>query len=219
MTAIKPIRVAIADDHALFRKGLVEILSGFPEIELVLDASNGKELIEGIGKLPKKPEVCILDINMPVLNGYDTAKALHEKYPKTKILALSMYDGEFNIIKMLRSGAHGYVLKDIEPGQLRDAIVNIFQDGYYHSELITNNILRESKNPGEEKATVVLTEKEMNFLKYSCTDLTYKEIAEQMGLSHRTVESYRDNLFEKLNIRSRTGLALYAVKTGIVSLY
>lgn len=214
---MQPIKVAIADDHALFRKGLFEILSGFPEIEPMMEASTGKELLEKIMVARTRPEVCILDINMPVMNGYDTAKAIREKYKKIKLLALSMYDNEENIIKMLRSGAHGYVLKDVEPNQLRDAIVSIYQDGYYHSDLITNNILRESKNPGEP--VLALTEKELNFLKHSCTDLTYKEIAEQMGLSHRTVEGYRDSLFEKLNVRSRTGLALYAVKNGLVAIY
>lgn len=219
MIPVKPIKVAIADDHALFRKGLVEILSGFPEIELLLDAVNGKELIEMVHRSAKKPDVCVLDINMPVMNGYDTARALREKYKKVRILALSMYDNEFNIIKMLRSGAHGYVLKDIEPDQLKDAIQSIHQDGFYHTDLITNNILKASKSLNEESPVVPLTEKELNFLKYCCTDLTYKEIADQMGLSNRTVEGYRDNLFEKLAIRSRTGLALYAVKMGFVSLY
>lgn len=217
MIPLQPIKVAIADDHSLFRKGLFEILSGFPEIEPMLEASTGKELLEKITASKVKPEVCILDINMPVMNGYDTAKAIREKYKKIKILALSMYDNESNIIKMLRSGAHGYVLKDVEPDQLRNAIMSIFQDGYYHSDLITNNILRASKNAGE--TDLALTQKELSFLKYSCTDLTYREIAEQMGLSHRTVEGYRDNLFEKLNVRSRTGLALYAVKNGLVAIY
>lgn len=219
MIPVKPIKVAIADDHALFRRGLTEILAGFPEIEVLLDASNGRELIDKVHKSARKPDVCVLDINMPVMNGYDTARALREKYKKVRILALSMHDNEFHIIKMLRSGAHGYVLKDIEPDQLKDAIKSIHQDGYYHTDIITNNILKATKHPQEEGEVVTLTEKEMNFLKYCCTDLTYKEIADQMGLSNRTVEGYRDNLFEKLSIRSRTGLALYAVKMGFVSLY
>lgn len=217
MIPLQPIKVAIADDHALFRKGLFEILSGFQEIEPIMEASTGKELLEKIAANKVKPEVCILDINMPVMNGYDTAKAIREKHKKIKILALSMYDNESNIIKMLRSGAHGYVLKDVEPDQLRNAIISIFQDGYYHSDLITNDILRASKGSGEPE--LALTQKELAFLKYSCSDLTYKEIADQMGLSHRTVEGYRDILFEKLNVRSRTGLALYAVKNGIVAIY
>jgi two-component system invasion response regulator UvrY len=217
MIPLQPIKVAIADDHALFRKGLFEILSGFQEIEPIMEAGTGKELLEKIAAAKIKPEVCILDINMPVMNGYDTAKALREKYKKIKLLALSMYDNESNIIKMLRSGAHGYVLKDVEPDQLRNAIVSIFQDGYYHSDLITNDILRASKGSGEPE--LALTQKELAFLKYSCSDLTYKEIADQMGLSHRTVEGYRDILFEKLNVRSRTGLALYAVKNGLVAIY
>ena len=213
------INIAIADDHTLFRIGLGEILNSFDEITLKYSVGNGKELLEKIQKDKKPPQVCILDINMPVMDGYTTAKKLIELNPGIKILALSMYDNDDNVIRMMRNGATGYVLKDTAPDQLREAIRSIHRYGYYHSDIITNGLLKAAKQPPSPTDTIELSEKELKFLKYLCSDLTYKDIAEQLGVSHRTVDGYRDSLFDKLNIRSRTGLALYAVKMGLVALY
>lgn len=215
MTTNKPIKVAIADDHALFRKGIVEILADFPEIQFLYGAANGKELLQKISTSPDQPDVCILDINMPEMNGFETAAAIRKQYPDIKLLALSMYDSEFSIIKMLKSGAHGYVLKDIEPEQLKEAIIKIHTTGYYHSNVITEEVLRSVKENSDQSN---ISDKEANFLAHACSELTYREIATIMGVSPRTVDGYRDALFEKLNIKSRTGLVIYALKTGIVSL-
>jgi DNA-binding NarL/FixJ family response regulator len=212
--------VAIADDHMLFRIGLGEILSSFDEIDLKYSVSNGKELVDKIYKDKKPPHVCILDINMPVMDGYTTAKRLKEINPRIKIIALSMYDNDDNVIKMMRNGATGYMLKDTPPDELREAIRSMHKLGYYHSELITNDLLKAAKQPVTEKDELAeLSGKELKFLKLCCSELTYKDIAEQMGVSPRTVDGYRDSLFDKLNIRTRTGLALYAVRTGLVALY
>lgn len=216
----KKIKVAIADDHALFRKGLAQILSGYENIELLFQAKNGKELIEKIGNLPPKgrPDVCIVDINMPVMNGYDATKIITNNYPKIKVLALSMYDDEQIIIKMFHCGAHSYVLKDIEPDELRKAIHSVHTTGVYDSDIVTNEVLKGAKVPGDDD-DVIFTEKEMDFLRLCCSEMTYKEIAEKMGVSHRTVDGYRDNLFSKLNLKSRTGLVIYAFRTGLIATY
>ena len=215
----KKIKLAIADDHGLFRSGLAQILSGYEDLEVVFEAKNGKELVTKIAKLPAKerPDVCILDINMPVMNGYDAAKSITTNHPKIKILALSMFDDEAIIIKMFHSGAHGYILKDIEPNELRKAIRSVHTVGVYHSDVVTNNVLKGAKVIDEDD-DVVFTSKELDFLKYCCSEMTYKVIAEKMGVSHRTVDGYRDNLFSKLNLKSRTGLVVYAIRTGIVNI-
>ncbi|MEZ5017936.1 MAG: response regulator transcription factor [Flavipsychrobacter sp.] len=215
----KTIRVALADDHSLFRKGLIEILSSFDEVEVLFEAKNGKLFIEQLSKMPAKerPDVCILDINMPVMSGYDTARHIRNYYPKLKVLALSMYGEEDIIIKMINCGANGYILKDTEPEELLNAIKGVHSAGVYHSDLVSNKVLREAKLTEEDD--VVFTEKELRFLNYCCSEMTYKEIAEEMGISHRTVDGYRDNLFSKLNLHSRTGLVLYAIKTGVVAVY
>jgi two-component system invasion response regulator UvrY len=150
---------------------------------------------------------------MPEMNGYETAAAIRSQYEDMNILALSMYDSEFNIIKMLRAGAQGYLLKNVQPSELRRAITDVYEHGFYHSELVTGRMLRtlhERKSGHSE-----LNENEEQFLSLCCSELTYKEIAEKMFKAPRTIDGYREDLFAKLGITSRTGLVLYALKTGI----
>ena len=205
------IKIALADDHAILRKGVAEILSKFEGFSVIMEAGNGRELIFKMKAANTLPDVCIVDINMPEMNGYDTATELKKNWPDIKILALSMYDTELNIIKMLRHGANGYVLKDSDPEDLRVAIQRVIKDGYYHSELVTGRMLGILRDPGN-KMENELNERELTFLSFCCTELTYKEIADQMFLSPRTIDGYRENLFKKLNITTRTGLAMYAIK-------
>lgn len=211
------IKVALADDHTILRKGVAEILSGFDGIEVAMQAANGKELIAKLESATEVPDVCIIDINMPEMNGYDTAAAIKKSWPKIKILALSMYDTELNIIKMLRNGANGYVLKDNDPEDLKVAIKEVHKNGFYHSELVTGRMLH-LLHDTDSKVALDLNERELNFLKLCCTELTYKEIADQMFLSPRTIDGYREALFEKLQTTSRTGLVMYAIKAGLVDL-
>ncbi|MCW3123066.1 MAG: response regulator transcription factor [Flavipsychrobacter sp.] len=209
------INIALADDHAILRKGVAEILSKFENMAVIIQAGDGKELIAKLKAAATLPDVCVVDINMPEMNGYDTAAEIKKRWPDIKILALSMYDTELNVIKMLRSGANGYVLKDSDPEELRFAITEVVRHGFYHSELVTGrmlHILHES-----DKIAVELNERESTFLGFCCTELTYKEIADQMFLSPRTIDGYREALFKKLNITTRTGLAMYAIKAGMVS--
>ncbi len=213
------IKIAIADDHALFRKGICELLSDFKEIEVLFDVSNGAELIKAIAAAVVKPEVCLLDINMPVMDGFETAREIKTQWPYIKILAVSMYDQDFTIIRMLHSGATGYVLKDIEPEELKEAIIQINSTGFYLSKVITPQVLDIAQLQEEDEKYIPITDNEKIFLKLCCTELTYKEIADKMGCSPRTVDGYRDKLFTKLHVTSRTGLAMYAIREGIASIF
>ena len=210
------INIALADDHAILRKGVAEILSKFDNMSVILEAGDGKDLISKLQAAATLPDVCIVDINMPEMNGYDTAAEIKKRWPDIKILALSMYDTELNVIKMLRSGANGYVLKDSDPEELRFAISEVYRHGFYHSELVTGRMLH-ILHDSDNRVNVELNERETTFLGLCCTELTYKEIADQMFLSPRTIDGYRETLFKKLNITTRTGLAMYAIKAGMVS--
>lgn len=213
--------IAIADDHTLFRKGLISLINLFPNYEVLMDATNGKDFIAQLNA-KHLPDIVLLDINMPEMDGYATAEWLRLNYPEIKILALSTMDAETAIIKMIKSGAKGYVLKDAEPAELKLAFDEVMSRGYFYNELITRkvmnsiNLLADSKNT---MATFVkLTERELEFLKYACTEKAYKEIGDKMNVSTRTVEGYRDSLCEKLNLKTRVGLALYAIKNNLVTL-
>jgi len=211
------INIAIADDHTILRKGVAEILSKFDDFSVIMEAANGKELIAKMDTVTTLPDVCIVDINMPEMNGYETASSIRTNWPHIKILALSMYDTELNVIKMLRNGANGYVLKDADPEELRTAITRVHKDGFYHSEIVTGRMLNILHDPNG-KMNIEINDKELQFLGYCCTELTYKEIADKMFLSPRTIDGYRENLFKKLNITTRTGLAIYAIKSGVASI-
>lgn len=212
------IKLALADDHTLFRMGVEEIVEDFENMQVLYSVGNGKELLEKMTTSDTLPDVCLLDINMPEMGGFETARRIRDTWPDVRILAVSVYDSEFNILGMLRAGAGGYILKDSQPHVLRAAIEGLHKHGFYHSELVTGKILHQFISRPKELTTTELTDNEMEFLRLSCSELTYKEIADIMKISHRTIDGYRDQLFLKLNIRSRTGLVLYALRTGIASL-
>lgn len=210
------IKIALADDHAILRKGVAEILSKFENMSVIIEAGHGVELLSKMEAAPELPDVCILDINMPEMNGYDTAIEIKKRWPAIRMLALSMYDTELNVIKMLRNGANGYVLKDSDPEELRFAISEVHRHGFYHSELVTGRMLH-ILHDSENRMNAEMNDREKQFLEYCCTEFTYKEIADKMFLSPRTIDGYREALFKKLNVTTRTGLAVYAIKAGIVS--
>jgi two-component system invasion response regulator UvrY len=216
----KQYTVALADDHVLIRNGLAGLINSFDEYEVVFQAANGQDFIDQL-LLHSEPTIALLDINMPKKNGYETAHFIRHNYPTIKILALSMYDNENYIIRMLKNGARGYILKDAEPTELKMALDSIILKGYHYSELVTGHLINTINKFDEDiktKTTMLLSEREMVFLQYVCTELSYKEIADKMFVSPRTIDGYRDAMFEKLNIKTRVGLALYAVKNGIVNL-
>lgn len=213
-------KIALADDHTLLRKGVANLVQNFG-YTVVLESDNGRELTESIAK-GNIPDLVLLDINMPEKDGYETSLWLKENYPDIKVLALSMYDDETAIIRMLKNGVRGYILKDAEPAELRTAIESVFNKGFYYSEMVTGRLMRtitDMEDEGNNSRKILnLTERETDFLKLACSEMTYKEIAAEMHLSPRTIDGYRDTLFEKLEIKTRTGLAIYAIKNGIVKI-
>jgi two-component system invasion response regulator UvrY len=199
MTNFKP-GVALVDDHVMLRCGLAGVIRGFEQYDLVLEACGGHDLIRQL-QHSRRPDVVLLDIHMPDMDGYETAGWLKCHYPDIKVLALTMYDTESSIIRMLKNGVKGYVRKDSEPGELRLALESVMEKGHY---------------TGYHCPMLVLNERELEFIRLVCTEWTYKEIADRMHLSPRTIDGYRDALFEKLNVRTRVGLAMFAVRSGIV---
>lgn len=209
------ILIAIADDHAVVRDSISNMVSGFGKFRVIIKAGNGKELIEQLKKANPFPEICILDIQMPEMNGYETMEYIRKHWPDLKVLALSMLEDEFAIIRMLKLGASGYLSKASDMEELQKALVYIHEKGYYSSEFIASNYFRSIKN--DKPPTTNITDRQMEFLKYCCTELSMKEIADKMSISTSTALSYRNALCDKLNLTTRQGLAIYAIKSGIVS--
>jgi two-component system, NarL family, invasion response regulator UvrY len=212
--------IALVDDHVLLRNGLANLIETFGDYKILFEADNGKKFIENL-KADLLPEIVLMDINMPEMDGYETSMWLKENHPEVKILALSMYDNENAIIRMFKAGAKGYILKDCEPAELKAALDAIATKGFYYSEMVTGKLIH-TINSLDEKDSVSnilhLQDREIMFLKLICTELTYKEIADKMFVSPRTIDGYRDALFEKLNLKTRVGLVMYAIKNGIVKL-
>ncbi len=215
------ITIAMVDDHKLLRQGLATMIESFSDYRVILQASNGQELVDMLDK-KNLPDIALLDINMPIMDGFETAAYLTKHHPQVKLMALSMMDTEGSIIRMIKNGAKGFILKDAEPSILKAALFDLVNKGIYYNELVSGKLLHnlnKKEDKGEIDSTLMqLTANEMEFLKYSCTDLTYKEIGEKMSLSPRTIDGYRDTLFDKLGCKSRVSLALFAVKNGFVNL-
>lgn len=212
--------VALIDDHSLIRNALKELINRFDDFEVVLDASNGKDFLDKLPHLENPLDIALVDINMPILDGYSTTQYITEHFPSIKVLALTVEDHEEAIIKMLRCGAVGYILKDSETTQLKIALMEVQEKGYYHSELVSKTLVKSilpKQEKIEKKPQIQFQGREEEFLKWACTELTYKEIADKMFLSPRTIDGYREALFERLELKSRVGLVLFAIKNGIVS--
>ncbi|MGK6351084.1 response regulator transcription factor [Parapedobacter sp. DT-150] len=212
--------IAIVDDHALFRKGLAALINYFPGYKVLFEAANGRDFINRL-QTSQLPDIVLLDITMPEMDGYTTAEWLRTNHPSVKTLALSTMDTETAIIKMIKHGAKGYVLKDAEPTELRRAFDDVLALGYFFNELITRKVMQSVHALTEDSAIrmfVKLTNREIEFLKQVCSEKSYAEIADEMCVSPRTVEGYRNALCEKLQLKTRTGLAIYAIKNGIVPL-
>ena len=213
-------KIALTDDHVLLRNGLASLLEDL-DYEVLFEADNGQDLIRKLnpGELP---DVVLMDINMPQMDGYETTRWLKINHPGVRVLALSMYDDENAIIRMLKSGTRGYILKDSDPDELKAALQALISKGFYHSELVTGKLIHtinhmDDTDHSSVKDVLGLNDREIEFLKLVCTELTYKEIAEKMFLSPRTIDGYRDALFEKLGLKSRVGLVLFAIRNGIVN--
>ena len=211
--------IVLTDDHTLLRNGLASLVTSLGH-HVLFEADNGKDFIAKLNAR-SLPDIVLLDINMPEMDGYETAQWIKSNHPEINILALSMYDNETSIIRMLKCGAKGYILKDSEPAELKSAIHALMEKGFYYSDLVSGKLMhainKMDDEGGDLKSLVPLNERETDFLKYACTELTYKEIADKMFVSPRTIDGYRDALFEKLHVKTRVGLVMYAIKNGIVN--
>jgi len=209
------VKVAIADDHKLLRLGLVQLVESLG-FQVIGEADNGMQMTDMLKK-ELNPDVILMDINMPIMDGISATKWIKKNYPSIKVLGLSMLNDDPTIIKMIRSGAKGYLLKDTEPNELKRAIIEVATKGFYFSPLVNGRLINSLTGEGRDKEAedVSLTEKELIFLRLICSDKSYREIAEEMCLSVRTIDGYRDSLFQKLNVESRVGLVLYSIKKKI----
>ena len=208
--------IAIADDHTLIADALAEIIESFAKYKVLYTASNGKMLMDKFKVAKNIPDIVLLDINMPEMDGFETAQWLVEKHPAVLILALSMHEDEQTLIKMIKCGARGYLLKNVHRTELEKALEALVSKGFYYPDWATSKILHNIQDENSPASTGKLSDREIEFLNYAATELTYKEIGEKMFCSPRTVESYRDALFEKLNLKTRVGLVVYAIKNDII---
>lgn len=210
------IKIAMADDHVLLRNALAGLIDNFGDCKVIILADNGKDLINKIQK-DHMPDIVLLDLNMPEMEGYETAQWLNTNFPQIHVLMLTMYDAEATMIRLLQAGVKGFLKKDIHPTELKQAIISVKENGYYYSNTTTGklvNLFRSGNVSLLQKN--LLTPQEVDFLKLSSSDYTYKEIATHLGLNPRTVDNLRDHLFEKLDVKSRVGLAMFAIKHGLV---
>ncbi|HSN08644.1 MAG TPA: response regulator transcription factor [Hanamia sp.] len=214
-------KVVLIDDHILLRNGLANLIESFGNYKVLFQADNGEHFIEKLDA-SNLPDIILMDINMPIKDGFETSLWLKEKHPEIKILALSMYDNENSIIKMFKAGAKGYILKDCDPSELKTALNALATKGFFYSEMVTGKLIHSINALDEQEHfannKVQLNDRETTFLKLVCSELTYKEIAEKMYVSPRTIDGYRDDLFEKLKVKTRVGLVMYAIKIGVVVL-
>jgi DNA-binding NarL/FixJ family response regulator len=205
------ISIAIVDDHTLFRNGVASLLSEYDNISIAFEASNGVEMQSMIKK--QVPDMVLMDINMPVMGGFEATKWLKDNHPNSHVLALTMFEDDYAILKMIRAGAKGYISKEATPADLLFAIRAIKTKGIFINEFISGKLLRSFQL--EDKLEITL--KEIQFLELCCSEFTYKEIASKMNVSPRTVDNYRESLFDKFHIKSRVGLVLYALRNKIIT--
>lgn len=214
-----PISIAIADDHNLVAEAISDLVQKFDNYEVLFVAANGRDLLNRLQRGPL-PDVALVDLNMPEMDGFETTSQLRQLHPTVRVLALSMTDREEHITRMIRNGARGYLLKDCRPSELRRALDDVTTKGFYYSDFLTQQLIRSMKMPesGGPVSSFNLNNREYNFLKWACSELTYNDIADKMCVSPRTVDGYREAVFQKMNVRTRVGMALEAVRQGLVQL-
>ena len=213
------IKVAVADDHVLLRRSLVLLINTFETCEVVCEADNGQELISQVMG-GTKPDVLILDQNMPKLNGFETAQWLFLHHPHINILMLSQFDSELSMVKLLQVGVKGFLKKDIEPPEFRSAIEIVATSEFYFSKHINSKLINVIVNKQANNVplqNITLNEVELKFIKLSSTELTCKSIGAEMNLRARYLEQMREDLFKKLQVQTRVGLVMVALKHGLIS--
>jgi len=216
---MKKFKVYIADDHTLFRKAMVNLLRTFDRVSEVKDAENGKELLTMVKY--EEPDVAIVDLQMPIMDGAETCENIIKRHPHVKIIILTMHDSNKYILHMMEMGVHAFLLKNTEPDELEKAIYAVAEKDFYHNDLVAA-VLR--KNVTEKKAgqrpnfrQADLTEREKDILALICRELTIREIGQKLSLSENTVRNHRVNMMEKVGVNNTVGLVKYAYEAGIVS--
>lgn len=206
--------VVVVDDHTLLSQAIAGMVDSFSKLKVLYTCKNGQELVDKFSESPKHiPDVVLMDINMPILNGIETTEWITENHDTVNVMALSVEDEDTTILKMLKAGAVGYLLKDTKKEILEHALLEIVQNGFYHTKNVTNLLMKSLS--GNEDEEVKFKDREITFMKHACSELTYKEIADKMCLSPKTIDGYRDVLFTKLNVKNRVGLVMYAIKNKI----
>ena len=212
------IKIAIADDYKIFREGLKVGLSADENLEVLLEADNGEDLLKSLET--QSPDVIIMDLKMPIMDGLEATKAVRKKYPSIKVLVVSMYDDDKFIIHLMENGANGYLLKNAEPDEIRRSIYAVHENGYYFNDLVNKALLKKLVLKNNLKPSfnqnIELTEREQEVLKLICEEKTAAEIGKQIFLSPRSVEGIRQRLIEKVGVRNSAGLVMFAVKNGFV---
>ncbi len=210
------IKIIIVDDHILFSQALRGLIEDFDDLQVVSQFKNGLELQKYCTECTEEPDLILMDVQMPLVDGIEATQWVKENHPNVKVLALTTSDEEEVILKMLRAGAKGYLLKDIHPSVLHQAIIETHTKGFFYTEQVSNTLLHASEIETKSLPKVDLKPRELELLKYISKELTYKEIADKMFLSPKTVDGYREKLFTKLDVKSRVGLVVYAIKEGLV---
>ena len=214
------VKIVLVDDHTLIRSSLANLVNEFENCRVIFEACNGLDFIRQV-KNNTVPDLVILDLNMEEMDGYETAKWLYTNLPQVRILMLSMYSTEMSLLRMLKIGVKGFLRKDVHVSELKTAIDAIMNAGYYYSYDVAGKIMslfRKSDEPLEKANKSLITDSELKFLKLACTEDTYKEIAQKMKMNPRGIDNLRDHLFTKLDVKSRIGLAMYAVRQGLVTI-
>ncbi|HYJ62563.1 MAG TPA: response regulator transcription factor [Parafilimonas sp.] len=214
---MKPITIVIADDYKIYRDGLKLCLSADNNLQILFEADNGEELMEALKT--QQPEIIIMDLNMPLMDGMEATKQIRKKYEQIKILVITMYDNDKFIINLMENGAHGYLLKNAEPKEIIKAIYALHENGYYFNDLVNKALLKKLVMKNNLKPSfnhnIELTEREQEVLKMICEEKTAVEIGKEIFLSPRSVEGIRTRLIEKVGVRNTAGLVMFAVKNGL----
>ena len=212
------IKIAIADDYKIYRDGLKVGLSADENLEVVAEADNGEDLLKLLEQYT--PDVILMDLKMPIMDGMEATKVVRKKYPAIKVLVITMYEDDKFIIHLMENGANGYLLKNTEPEEIRKSIYSVHENGYYFNDVVNKALLKKLVLKNNLKPSfnqnVELSEREMEVLKLICEEKTAAEIGKQIFLSPRSVEGIRQRLIEKVGVRNTAGLVMFAVKNAIV---
>ncbi len=213
------IKIAVVDDHNLFRSGLIKLIQSLGSTyKVIIEAKNGRDFINQLSD-NSIPDIALVDISMPIMDGFKTAAELQRIYPQIKILIVTMNNDEYSLIRMLKLGVRGYINKDIEPDQLQKALDEMQTKGYYYTDHLTDHLINAIKYPITKSETKSpLSKRELKFIELACSEDTYEKIADTMRLSAKTIDGYRSSVFEKLNVKSRVGLVMYAMQNGLVDI-